>query len=151
MTEIRFYHLRRDTAEKTVPDLLSKGLAHGYKILLKLPDEARRRHYDDWLWRFRDDAFLPHAQDGDPSPMSHPIWLTTGDAAPNGAQMVVAVEGASLPPPEMFALQCLVFSSESPSELAQSRQLWKELKDRAGVTATYWQQQENGAWEKQKI
>ncbi len=61
MPEIRFYHLRRDTAERALPDLLTKGLARGHKILLKLPDTARRQFYDDWLWRFKAESFLPHA------------------------------------------------------------------------------------------
>jgi DNA polymerase III subunit chi len=151
MTEIRFYHMRRDTAEKTVPDLLGKALAHGHKVLLKLPDATRRGHYDDWLWRYRDDAFLPHAQDGDQNPQAHPIWLSTDNDAPNGATMALAVEGAELPPVDQFKLVCLVFSSENESELARSRVLWKELKQQESVALTYWQQQDNGTWEKQNI
>lgn len=151
MTDIRFYHLRRDTADKAIPDLLAKALANGHKIYLKMPTPARCQYYDDWLWRYRDDTFLPHAQDGDPSPHVHPIWIGTGDDAPNGATMAIAAEGATLPPPKNFKLMCFVFSSEHEAELNLSRALWSELKKNSSVSMTYWQQQENGAWEKQTL
>ncbi len=146
MTEIRFYHLRRDTAESAVPGLVQKALEHGHKILIKLPDSARRQHYDDWLWRFRPDSFIPHGQDGDPHPQVQPVWLSTSDDAPNGAGMALALEGATLPPPEKFKLICFMFSSENVDELARSRELWREYKKRDDLNMTYWQQQENGGW-----
>jgi DNA polymerase III subunit chi len=146
MTDLRFYHLRRDTADRAVPDLVIKALAHGHKILIKLPDTARRQHYDDWLWRFKPDSFIPHAQDGDPQPEMQPVWLSTSDEAPNDASMALVVEGAKLPPLENFKLVCLVFSSENTEELEQSRGLWRELKNNKNLRMTYWQQQENGAW-----
>ena len=151
MPEIRFYHLRRDTAERAVPDLLTKGLARGHKILLKLPDTARRQFYDDWLWRFKAESFLPHAQDGDPMPEMQPVWLSTANDAPNGAQMAVIVEGAELPPIEKFELVFLMFSSENPAELEKSRCLWKNFKQQGDLNLAYWQQQDDGRWVQQSI
>jgi DNA polymerase-3 subunit chi len=146
MTELRFYHLRRDTAERAMPDLVTKALAHGHKILVKLPDEARRAHYDDWLWKFKAESFIPHGQDGDPQPEAHPVWLSVADEAPNGAGMALVLEGADLPPLENFKLVCFMFGSENAEELDKSRGLWRSLKERGDLNMTYWQQQENGGW-----
>jgi DNA polymerase-3 subunit chi len=148
MTEIRFYHLRRDTADRAVPELVSKALEYGHRILLKLPDTSRRQHYDDWLWRYRADSFIPHGQDGDPHAAAQPVWLSTSDEAPNAASMALVVEGADLPPLDKFKLLCLVFGSENPEELERSRALWRSLKEKNISNLTYWQQQENGSWAK---
>src|SRR5690606_14605006 len=112
---------------------------------------ARRQHYDDWLWRYRTDSFLPHGQDGDPQAEGQPVWLSTSDDAPNNASMALVVEGAELPPLEKFKLLCLMFSSENEVELERSRSLWRSLKCQKTLSLTYWQQQENGAWAKANV
>lgn len=151
MTEIRFYHLQQDTTTKAIPEILGKALERGMKILLKVPDEDRMAFYDDWLWRFKPDSFMPHGRDGDPHPEAHPIWVSTGDHAPNGAGMAMVVEESKMPPLDAFALICLVFDSENSHRLQRARQLWGELKKTDGLTLTYWQQQENGSWSKKDV
>lgn len=151
MTEVRFYHLQQDTTAKAVADILLKALDKGMKILLKVPDSARVAFYDDWLWRFREDRFLPHGCDGDPHESAHPVWISTNDTAPNNADMAMIVEDATLPPLENFQLVCLVFDSENPDRLQRARALWADLKTRPALTLTYWQQQENGVWSKKDV
>lgn len=151
MTEIRFYHLQQDTTTKAIPEILGKALERGMKILLKVPDDARMAFYDDWLWRFKADSFMPHGRDGDPHAEAHPIWISTGDQAPNGATMAMVVEESDMPPLDAFDLICLVFDSENTHRLQRARQLWGELKKTEGLTLTYWQQQENGGWTKKDV
>ena len=150
VTEIRFYHLLRDTTNKAVPDILNKALSRGMRVLLKLPNEDRRNYYDDWLWRYHAESFLPHAQDGDLHPESQPVWLSTQDAAPNDARMAFVIEGSSLPSLDKFDLICLMFDSENADRLQQARQLWAELKQKDGLTLTYWKQGDDGRWVQQK-
>ena len=150
MTEIRFYHLLRDTTTKAVPDILGKALAKGIRVLLKLPNEDRRKYYDDWLWRFNAESFLPHAQDGDPEPQAHPVWLSTSDSAPNGATMAFVIEGAELPAFDAFDLICMMFDSENDDRLQQARKLWGDLKKQDDLTLTYWKQGDDGRWVQQK-
>ena len=151
MTEIRFYHLQQDTTAKAVPEILSKAVSRGMKILLKVPDEGRMQFYDDWLWRFQPESFLPHGREGDPHPEAQPIWISTADQAPNQARMAMVVEEAELPPLESFDLICLIFDSENESRLNKARQLWGDLKKADGLTLAYWQQQDNGTWTEKKI
>lgn len=150
MTEIRFYHLLRDTTTKAVPDILGKALAKNIRVLLKLPNEDRRKYYDDWLWRFQPESFLPHAQDGDPEPQAHPIWLSVANDAPNGATMAFVIEGAELPEFDKYALICMLFDSENQDRLQQARQLWSELKKQNDLKLTYYKQGDDGRWVEQK-
>lgn len=149
MTEVRFYHLRNKTPEQAVPELALKALSRDYKILIKLPNEQRQRFYDDWLWRFDPNSFLAHGQEGDPEGASQPVWLGTGDTAPNGATMALVAEGADLPVLENFALVCLVFDSTQQEHLQKARSLWATLKTQDDLTLSYWQQQDDGNWAKQ--
>ncbi len=150
MTEIRFYHLLRDTTTKAVPDILSKAVAKNMRVLLKLPDEKRRAFYDDWLWRYHPESFLPHAQDGDPEPNAHPVWLSVANDAPNGAKMAFVIEGAELPESTAFDLICFMFDSENDDRLQEARKRWSGLKSQKELTLTYWQQGEDGRWVEKK-
>lgn len=151
MTEIRFYHLQQDTTAKAVPEILGKALGRNMKILLKLPSEERVRFYDDWLWRFQAESFLPHGMDGDPHPDMQPVWISRHDDAPNGASMAFVLEEADMPPVENFELVCLMFDNENEDRLKRARSLWGQFKAQAGLTLTYWKQQDNGGWAKQDI
>ncbi|MDB5478084.1 MAG: polymerase subunit chi [Alphaproteobacteria bacterium] len=151
MTEIRFYHLLQDTTAKAVPEILGKALERGMKILLKLPDEERVKYYDDWLWRFKPESFLPHGMDGDKFPERQPVWISSRDDAPNIASMAVILEEAEMPPIENFELVCLMFDNENKTRLQRARSLWGQLKEQPELVLTYWKQQENGAWKKQEI
>ena len=152
MTEIRFYHMLYDKTDQIIPDLLQKALDRNMRVLLKLPDNDRCAYYDDWLWRFQPESFLPHGTDSDSERAAdQPVLLTIGDAAPNGARMALVAEEAGLPPVTDFDLVCYLFDSENPSRLQKARQLWKELKTQPELALTYWQQQSNGRWIKQDI
>lgn len=149
MTEIRFYHLQQDTTIHAVPELLSKATSRNLRVLLKLPDQSRVDFYDDWLWRYKPESFLPHGREGDPHGDVQPIWLGTADQTPNKATMVLAIENAPLPPAGSFDLLCLMFDSEHKDRLDAARALWSKFKKQPDLTLTYWKQQDNGSWAKQ--
>jgi DNA polymerase-3 subunit chi len=149
--EIRFYHVESDTAVKALPALVNKALSKGMRVLLKAPDPARRAFYDDYLWRYDRESFLPHGQDGDPMADQQPVWVSTEDAAPNGARMALLVEGAAMPPLGDYDLVCSLFDSENEEALQQARQQWSALKKQDGLMLTYWKKETNGQWAKQNI
>jgi DNA polymerase III subunit chi len=151
MPEIRFYHLQKSAPEKVVPDLIGKGLERGFRILLKVPNKTRSQFYDDWLWRFQPDSFLPHGKEGDVFAEQQPVWLGTTDDAPNAAKMALVVEGAEMPAVGQFDLVCNIFDSENEDNLSRARQLWTDLKKNPDLTLTYWQQQDNGGWAKKNV
>lgn len=146
MTEIRFYHLQTKTLEQALPELLTKALASGRRIVVRTSGKAATEALDVHLWTYRDDSFLPHGSARDGHAARQPVWLTEGTDNPNGADMLVLTEGAAAEGIEAFALCCDVFDGADDGAVAAARRRWKAVKD-SDHEITYWQQTEKG-WEK---
>jgi DNA polymerase-3 subunit chi len=98
------------------------------------------------LWTYDDASFLPHGSARDGAPERQPIWLTTEDENPNGASLAVLVDGARVADPAAFQRLLDVFDGGEGS-VAAARERWRQAKA-AGHELTYWQQTENGGWER---
>ena len=148
MAEILFYHLTRTPLEVTLPELLGKTLGRGWKAVVRSGAEDRLAWLDDRLWTGGDAAeFLPHARAGGADDASQPILLTTEAGAPNGADILFAVDGATVSTAEAgeFNRVCVLFDGNDPAALDMARQQWKQLTD-AGLPSKYWSQ-EIGNWQ----
>jgi len=68
MTEIRFYHLERTGLDQVLPQLLSKALQNGHRILVKTPSASETERLSAHLWTHDPASFLPHGtkKDGQP-------------------------------------------------------------------------------------
>lgn len=148
-TEIRFYHLQRTRLEGALPLLLTRTLAKGWRAVVKVGSDARVEALNESLWKSDENSFIPHgsAKDGDAE--MQPIWLTAKDENPNGAQVLMLVEGAECTDTSKYELVCNVFDGNDNDALDQARAQWKVFKDKGGTLLTYWQQTEKG-WE-QKV
>ena len=146
MAEVFFYHLTRTPLESTLPDLLEKSRARGWKALVKCGSLDRLKWLDDRLWASRDDGFLPHGVSGGAHDADQPILLTMDETAVNNAEILMAVDGAAVLPDEVgrFTRVCILFDGNDPAALDFARGQWKSLTD-AGCPAKYWSQ-ENGSW-----
>ena len=108
MAEIGFYHLIATPLERALPRLLERARAQGHRIVVRAASEARARDLDALLWRYDEASFLAHGTARDGNPRAQPIWLTDRDENPNGATMLVLVDGVEAP---------LGFSSRSVSQI----------------------------------
>lgn len=146
MAEVYFYHLTTAPLERTVPDLVEKTLARGWKAVLRIGSSGTLEAVDWLLWTFRQDAFLPHGTSGMPYPDRQPIYLTSGDEVPNGADILMLIDRARAEPAEMarFSRTCLIFDGNDPEALAFARDDWRRVAD-AGLAAVYWAQLD-GRW-----
>lgn len=144
MPEVRFYHLTQSPLEHTLPGLLAKSLERGWRVIVQGGDEARLTFLDAHLWTFKDESFLPHGLEGEGA--MQPIWLTTSEANPNNAGVLMLIDGARAAPERMeqFDLVTLFFDGADQGAVAQAREDWKAVSG-AGLSAVYWAQ-ENGAW-----
>jgi DNA polymerase-3 subunit chi len=75
-----------------------------------------------------------------------PVFLTDQADYPNGATVLVLVDGAEVEPPPQFTRCLYLFDGNDEAALAQARALWRRLHEH-GVLLTYWQQTERG-WQK---
>jgi DNA polymerase-3 subunit chi len=148
VTEAWFYHLQRQPLERVLPMLLERTLARGWKAVVQVGGEERLAFLDDHLWTYADDSFLPHVTQREPDAAANPIVLALDEGNPNGAQVRFLVDGAGLPA-DMASYErlMLIFDGNDDEALARARSEWGRAKS-AGISASYWQQDESGKWDK---
>ena len=74
------------------------------------------------------------------------MYLTLGDENPNGANVLMLVDGARAAPAEMagFERACLLFDGNDERAVEAARADWRAVRE-AGLPARYWAQ-ERGRW-----
>ena len=146
MAEIGFYHLLKTPLERALPRLLERARGQGYRVVVRAASAERIEHLNALLWTYDESSFLPHGSARDGNPASQPIWLTERDENPNGANLLVLVDGVEAADVSGFD-RCLdLFDGADPDAVAAARERWRRAKA-AGHALTYWQQTGAG-WEK---
>ncbi len=152
MGAVYFYHLTRAPLEVTLPVLLGKARAAGWRIMVRGVDQGRMARLDENLWQGPDDGFLPHGLAGGPHDADQPILLSCDPGSDTGSHTAVAclmcIDGAPVNADEVNALErvCVLFDGNDEQALQQARGQWKTLTD-AGCSAQYWSEA-SGRWEK---
>lgn len=147
MTEVLFYHLQNAPLEQVLPQLLERSLARPWRCVVKVGNVERLDALVNALWTYREDSFLPHGTKEDGPAEAQPIFMTTEEENPNGAQVVFLVDGAEPGDISGYERCVLMFDGRDEDALARARENWKRLKAE-GHDATYWQQSDAGRWEK---
>ncbi|MGC9417882.1 MAG: DNA polymerase III subunit chi [Rhodovulum sp.] len=140
-----FYHLTRRPLEATLPPLLEKALAKGWRVAIRGTDDGKLDWLDEKLWM--DDGFLPHGRAGGPFEAFQPVLLTTSREMPNGAACLMALDGAPVSAEEAAAMErvCILFDGNDAAALDIARDQWRSL-TKAGIAAQYWSE-DSGRWE----
>jgi len=143
-----FYHLTQRPLEATLPLLLEKSLAAGWRVAVRGTDPGRMDWLDQRLWMGPEDGFLPHGQAGGKHDALQPVLLTVQEALPNDPACLMAVDGAQVGPEEVNRLErvCILFDGHDGMALDAARGQWRALTG-AGCKAQYWSE-ESGRWEK---
>jgi DNA polymerase III subunit chi len=146
VTEIGFYHLQTTPLERALPRLLERARAGGYRIVLRAASSERIEHLNALLWTYDDASFLPHGSARDGNATNQPIWLTDKPENPNGATMLLLVDGIEADDIAAFERCADLFDGGSDAAVEAARRRWRRAKE-AGHTLTYWQQTQAG-WER---
>jgi len=148
LTEILFYHLQHQPLERVLPSLVERSLERQWRAAIQPVSEERLQALDDGLWTYSDDSFLPHGTDRETDHATQPVVLTLKENNPNGAAIRFLVEGAPLPADAGdYERLCVLFDGTDQEALLRAREQWREAKA-AGHTIAYWQQDEDGRWQK---
>lgn len=147
MTDIRFYHMITKRLEQALPELLAKAITVQPRIVVKAGSRERIETLDSLLWTYDAGSFLPHGYIRDGNEAEQPIWLTTEDDNPNGAQMLVLADGATSPHVKDYVLCCELFDGNDEDAVKAARARWSTYKAE-GHELTYFQQDEQGRWVK---
>ncbi len=145
MGAVYFYHLTRTPLEDTLPVLLGKARAAGWRTVVRVRDAGRLDWLDTRLWQ--GDGFLPHGRSGGEFDAEQPILLSDNPSDLNAANCLVSVDGAEVTAAEVAPLEraMILFDGNDPTALDYARGQWKTLCD-AGCSAQYWSQ-DSGRWE----
>lgn len=146
MAEIGFYHLLSTSLERALPRLLDRAWSQGHRVVVRAGSAERVEHLNAALWTYEEAAFLPHGSVRDGNPALQPIWLTHLDENPNGASMIVLVDGLEAEDLKSFARCADLFDGNDAGAVEAARDRWRRARD-AGHALTYWQQTAAG-WER---
>jgi DNA polymerase-3 subunit chi len=147
LTEISFYHLTATPLERALPRLLERARAQGHRIVVRAGSAERVAQLDALLWTYDEASFLPHGSGRDGNAAAQPIWLTERDENPNGAVMLVLLDGVAADDLSEFARCADFFDGNDPDAVEAARGRWRVARD-AGHNLTYWRQTASG-WERQ--
>jgi DNA polymerase III subunit chi len=146
LTDIGFYHLLSTSLERALPRLLERARSQGHRVVVRAGSPERVEHLNAALWIYEESAFLPHGSARDGNPAMQPIWLTHSEENPNGASMIVLVDGWEAQDLESFARCADLFDGNDAEALEAARGRWRRVRD-AGHSLSYWQQTPSG-WER---
>ena len=147
MTEVLFYHLTESKLEDALPPLIDKSVERGWQVAVQMREASRRDLLDTHLWTYREDSFLPHGTDESEMADRQPVLLTVSPENVNNAAVRFFVEGAEATDVASYQRVVLMFDGYDQEQLESARAQWKRLKGE-GHSLTYWQQSQDGRWEK---
>lgn len=145
--EYWFYHLEASTLKGVLPELLTKTLAKGWRALVRFPDGTELTDWDEYLWTFRDDSFLPHGREDRGRSDQQPVLLANQTDMAEGFDAVFLIDGADVASLDDVSRVMIMIDGRSEQAVQRERKRWKSLGDQ-GATMSYWQQGEGGGWEK---
>ena len=151
MAEVLFYHLTATPLDRTLPDLLEKSLARGWRVLLRCGTQEGLAALGCGLWGDRGHSFPAHGPARAAGPGPPPVLLTLGAENANAAEVLMLVEGARATVAEMssFFRVCLLFDGGDAAAVEAARAVWREVAA-AGLTAVYWAQ-EDARWVRKAV
>ena len=146
MSEVSFYHLTSQPIEVALPKLLERALEAGLRVVIRTPDRGVTQSLDQVLWTYDPASFLAHGTDRSGPGEHQPVYLTSGNEVPNGAEALIVINDAELGEVEAFARYMLMFDGRLEEVRDLTRTRWRELSAK-GHQITYWKQSEKGRWE----
>ncbi len=149
MIDIGFYQLAQRRAEAVLPQLITKALAAGHRIVVCSEDPSLLARIDAALWSYAADSFLPHGIDSDVGPdraASQPVLLSAAPLPAANAADCLAQVGGDLPDDLAGLARALFLFDADNLEAARAR--WRVLTATDNVRPVYWREGEDGRFEK---
>lgn len=147
MTDIRFYHLQKQTLDQALPLILEKAFNAGHRIVTRLGNAQEVERMNGILWSYKSDIFLPHGSQKNGYADKQPIWLTTENENPNNANVLILTQGVLSDHIDSYDLCCEMLDGRDESSINDARVRWKNYQE-SGHDVTYWYQSDSGSWEK---
>ena len=129
-TKVTFYDIPRDHAFPLVAKLAGAAWERDKRLLVRCGDKDEAQALDDYLWTFREDAFLPHeVGDGVLKDPRAKVVLVTSDSKPIEADVLVQLAPADLAFATSFAHVIDLVDHADDARLTASRQRFRAWSD----------------------
>ena len=151
MADVLFYHMERAPLEAVLPDLLEKSMTRGWRVTVRFADKMLVEKFDEHLWTYADDSFLPHSANREAGASSEEkIWLTDTQELSAKCDVLFVIDDAAVDPEEIDGLERAVFMFDGRRDdvVELAREQWRAVKSKK-LDATYWRQDDEGRWRKQ--
>jgi len=149
MTEIRFYHLQKQTLDQALPLIVEKAFNAGHKITIRLSTPQEVDRMNNILWSYKPNSFLPHGSKKNNSSEKQPIWLTDKEENLNNSNVLILTQDLEEENIDAYDLCCELLEDKDKSALEAARKRWKIYLEH-GHDVTYWHQSSSGSWQKKK-
>jgi DNA polymerase III subunit chi len=148
INEVSFYRLNSLPIIKAAPKLIEKIYYSKQRLLVVVENEEMLQNIDNVLWSYSTKHFIAHATLNDPHPEDQPVYLTSKkDDNANSSTIVMALGMVNLD--EVKAGKyCYMFDGNDEEQQKFARSKWKQYKNQ-DCKIIYWQQSDDGSWEKQ--
>ena len=124
---VQFHILKTESVadkHRYIADLIAQLWQQHQQIQLWLPDLNTANEWDEYLWTYTPERFLPH-QVFDPAlPKPAPIVLVTGELSPTHITLINLHHTLPTPMPETLTTVIEVVSQE-PTDLVASRERYR--------------------------
>lgn len=147
MSEVRFYHLEKQSLDQVLPKLVGKALENDHRIVIQAANDSQAEQINAHLWTFDPNSFIPHGTIKDGHEKNQPVWITSTAENPNDADVLILTSAQDEAQLEGFTLICDMIDGRNEDAVAAARSRWKTYKE-AGHDVTYWQQSATGGWDK---
>lgn len=147
MSEILFYAAPRAGLRALLPRLLQACLEHQWRALVQTASPQQSAAWDEWLWTYAPNSFLPHGRADAKHAADQPICISHDEAAPNGAQVLFLLDGSARANADRFQRCVYVFEdagADSPLR-ARMEAAWRQ--HHAAGAAPVWWQRVRGRWQ----
>lgn len=145
--DVQFYQLLSSPLERALPKLLEKAVAADYRVLVLGDSEPKLSHWNDLLWTYDPNSFLPHGMEKDGRAADQPILLSMENRADNDAKLVIVTDGRRLAPDSAYTRLLDIFDGQDEAATKAARERWSSYKS-GGCNVSYLKQTSTGGWEK---
>ena len=154
MTDIRFYHMTRQSLDEVLPHIVEKAYAgaqkKGQTIRIQMENAGETEIMSKRLWSFKQQSFLPHGTAKDGQAERQPIWLNDNEDNLNKAETLFLTQGQTCEDLSSYDLVCEMLNGHDDGMMTAARARWKTYKEQ-GHNLTYWYQDADKGWIKKDI
>ena len=144
MKEFFFYNITARDFYKDSAILIEKLFKQRIKVLILCPDDEVTSFFDDFLWSFKEESFIPHTVlDRDTSQLET-IIISKKQLSMEGFKTLIVLKGSIVNTDycNRFEKTYYFFDDNNDDEKKLARTLWRESV-KLGTKCKYWKVEKN--------